>query len=322
MQLFFLEQVHASFPQCRISVITTRNTALLREMAALYPYIAVQPFTMAAVARLALHSAGARSVFVVPPTFYDVPWFVRLLAQILTVPRGRIAGFTAKRTTMHFSIAIPFEAKALYYQNFSALLRVLGCMPGDVPRPALPQDMSVLRELGTADYIVLAPFAAGASRSLPEERWVSLFAHLSRRYPAMPLVVLGGPADTEKAERIAKQSNHRAVRIFCGIPFAQTAALISHAKLFIGVDSGLTHVAGVLQRPSVIIGNLSNPTWLPSYNAQAVILTESRHCLCTGEKNKDCFYEIGGVRYLRCMIDIDDQDIYGAIDRTLTHYGN
>jgi ADP-heptose:LPS heptosyltransferase len=137
-------------------------------------------------------------------------------------------------------------------------------------------------------------------------------------HPGHSFALLGGSADTDVATHIKGESQNSHTKSFCDAPFAQTAALIRDADLYLGVDSGLTHVAGVLGVRSVVIGNLSNPTWLPRYNPYAVILTESKNCVCSGDRNKDCFYEVNGERFFRCMLDVTDEQIESAISQSLS----
>jgi ADP-heptose:LPS heptosyltransferase len=130
-------------------------------------------------------------------------------------------------------------------------------------------------------------------------------------------VLIGGPQDREVALDFIRQADHTNAQVLCGEPFAKTAAVIARTACFVGVDSGLTHIAGVMHVPTVAIENLRTVMWLPRYNPNAVILTEAKNCLCSADRGRDCYYEIGGIRYLRCMIDIPQENIKKAITETL-----
>jgi ADP-heptose:LPS heptosyltransferase len=143
---------------------------------------------------------------------------------------------------------------------------------------------------------------------------------LYEKYPDRNVVILGGPADAALAGAIIERSGHKGVLVRCGIPFAQTAAIIAHTSCFIGADSGLTHVAGVMAVPSVLIENRRTVMWLPYYNPNAVILVEPKNCICRGDKEGECYREVDGIAYLRCMIDIPQESIEESIVRRIeTH---
>ena len=65
-------------------------------------------------------------------------------------------------------------------------------------------------------------------------------------------VILGGPADTEAAARIAA-ADPRIVNLAGKTRLPEAVAVIAHSALLIGVDTGLTHMGTALARPTVAI---------------------------------------------------------------------
>jgi hypothetical protein len=117
-------------------------------------------------------------------------------------------------------------------------------------RPMLYGDRPVSREPG---LIVLqnscrgARYAASTKEWAPE-RWVELAQRLAREFT---LVQVGSPADPllEAAE------DRRG-----GTTLREAAQLIAQASLFLGLESGLQHVAAAMETPAVIIyGGRSRP---------------------------------------------------------------
>lgn len=318
MLLYFLDRIHRGVPQMRTVVLATRNAEFLREMSSRYPFVEVVSAAPYALMKLFIQVVGRKNLFIIPPTFVDVPPFVSIIAVMLTAWHGMIAGFTGRARGPRYDLSVPFETKKLFYENLVALLRKLDISAEGTPTLSFAEDESVVSELGEG-HVVLAPFASNPGKTLPMERWVALLRFLESRYPGREVVLVGGPADCRTAEWLIERSGHHHARAWCGAPFVTTATVIHTAACFIGADSGLTHVAGVLQVPSVVVDNVRAVTWLPSYNPHAVILVEPRECRCHGDKTGNCYREIGGIRYLRCMIDVPQERIENAITTILTH---
>src|SRR5574338_247915 len=100
-----------------------------------------------------------------------------------------------------------------------------------------------LAELGIAPggYAVLAPFTTRPQKHWFEDAWQELAPRLSAELDLVP-VMLGGPGDREGAARIA-----------------ESAALIKHAGLVVGVDTGLTHMGIAFARPTVAVFGSTRP---------------------------------------------------------------
>jgi ADP-heptose:LPS heptosyltransferase len=313
MTLLLLERLHASLPGAPITVAATRNAPLLREMAAGYPFIEVASLDRRTALPLLLRSWAHRPLVIVPPTFTVTPRFIAWWARLASV-RGKTAGLVGPQDSVALGTAVPFDPSKLFHENLSALLKAIDCLPIVDTRAQFAMDASAVP---SEPYIAVAPFASNPGKTLPLGRWADLLRFVSASYPALRVVLLGGPQDAAYAARLAGASGAGRVEVRCGAPFAQAAACIARSRCFIGPDSGLMHVAGALRVPSVAIENLRAVTWLPSYNPRAIILTAPEECLCGGDKTGNCYREIGGIRYLRCMIDVPQEEIYGAITGVL-----
>lgn len=312
IHLFFLDRAHRANPHARYIVLATRNAPLLREMAVEYPFVEVRQITLRNVLILFLSTCLKKKVFVMPPSFFPVPRFAIFLAKLLTLYRGTLAGFTNKNSSLPLDITIEFNPTTLFYKNFSHMLVALGLPPDDSFTLSFAQDTSVLASLSKR-YVAIAPFGSNVSKSLPPERWVALLEFLNKQYPEYAVALLGAPQDAETAAAFVARAEHTNAVVLCGVSFAKVAAVIAHSTCFVGIDSGLTHVAGVMQVVTVAIENLKTVTWLPQYNPNVVILVEPKDCLCRGDKTGECYREIDGIRYPRCMVDIPQPRIEKAI---------
>jgi len=105
-------------------------------------------------------------------------------------------------------------------------------------------------------YAVLLHAASRADKRWPEERWLELARRLAVNGCASVF-----PGGTEEERRTAARLA-RAVPEALAAPamgLAEAAALIGHAQVVAGVDTGLTHLAVALGRPTVGIYTATRP---------------------------------------------------------------
>ena len=143
--------------------------------------------------------------------------------------------------------------------EYQFLARQLGLDAGDflptlTVTPAAQE--SVLGKLaahGVAPgrYAVFAPFTTRPQKHWFEDAWQALAPRLIDATGLIP-VILGGPADTEAAARIAA-GDSRIVNLAGQTRLPEAVAAIAHSALLIGVDTGLTHMGTALARPTVAI---------------------------------------------------------------------
>lgn len=142
----------------------------------------------------------------------------------------------------------------------------LGLDPGPfAPRIAVaPEDWAIarqlLRSLGVAgDYLLFAPFTTRPQKHWFDERWSLLAATLADKF-GKAVVILGGPADALRGEEIARQSGRTDVFSLCGrTTLGQSAAIIEHAALLVGVDTGLTHMGTAFAIPTLALFGATCP---------------------------------------------------------------
>ena len=145
-------------------------------------------------------------------------------------------------------------------QNLS-LLRPLGLptLSQQVTMSYPPQDWQtceqLLRQQGiTGDYIVVQPTSRWFFKCWSEEKMAATVSALQA--DGHRLVITSGP-DTKEREMVARIlalcPPQGVVSLAGQLTLRQLAALIDHAKLFIGVDSVPMHMAAALQTPCIAL---------------------------------------------------------------------
>jgi len=166
--------------------------------------------------------------------------------------------------------------------EYLKLARALGLNPEPFDMDIQPsaeirqQAQALLAEVGVAGHFaVFCPFTTRPQKHWFEERW----ADLARRLAAergLQTVVLGGPADSASAERIAAHAPG-VVNLAGRTSLIQCAALIEQAGLLVGVDTGLTHLGIAMRTPTLALFGSTRP-YLDTGFARAKVLYEALPC--------------------------------------------
>ncbi len=196
------------------------------------------------------------------------------------------------------------EERAVVGAEYAELAQHLGlCLSSEIrPRLVIPENE--LRELDDAltthglepgRYVVLCPFTTRPQKHWPESHWRVWIEIWCAQSPADGLVLLGGAADRETAERML-QGRSSIINLVGRTPLGLSLALLSKAKGVIGVDTGLTHAAQALGVPTVALFGSTVPYRQPLHPRVEILwkaLTCSpcrRHPTCGGRF--DCLRQI------------------------------
>ncbi|MBI4714345.1 MAG: glycosyltransferase family 9 protein, partial [Nitrospirae bacterium] len=125
-------------------------------------------------------------------------------------------------------------------------------------------------------YIVITPFTTRPQKHWVETRWNDLARDLSANL-GYRTVILGGRGDREAGERIVSRSGGELLDMTGRTTLPQAAALIKHAALLIGVDTGLTHVGIAFNIPTIAIFGSTCP-YTDTTRENAVVLYKKLAC--------------------------------------------
>lgn len=108
--------------------------------------------------------------------------------------------------------------------------------------------------------VQMSSFPSKAYRDWPVENFIDLAKHVLTTHPLAYFVILGGQDDLVRAKQFHHALPHSSTLAACGrLSLRETAALISQLDLYIGVDTGPTHIAGALNIPMVALYHCFHP---------------------------------------------------------------
>ena len=105
--------------------------------------------------------------------------------------------------------------------------------------------------------LAIAPGANWPGKIWPVAHYAELIAHASREFST--LLILGGAADLAAADFLAATSKLPVLNLTGRTSLTQAAALLDHARAFVGNDSGLGHLAAARRVPTLTLFGPGDP---------------------------------------------------------------
>ena len=193
--------------------------------------------------------------------------------------RGPLLGYD-RRSLREPLAALFYQSRAAVARNLPAVQRCRQLLAHHVgyALPSTAPDFGLLPPINTpfpldwnaptSPYAVLIPCASRPEKFWPIEHWHAVACWL-RAQGWLPVVLWGAPAEEAMAHEIAAPSEGR-VPPFLSV--AQVARLLAQARAVIGLDTGFSHLAAALGRPTLGIycdhdpglAPITGPSWVRS----------------------------------------------------------
>lgn len=197
------------------------------------------------------------------------------------------------------------------------MVKALGCVPVDremhmETKISLLDAGHVLRKFipDTKKTIIgIAPGATyGPAKRWSPDRFAAVADKLHEHFSSQG-ILLGNKADWEVAQEVQKLARTKLINLAGKTTLQEAIYLISQCRLFISNDSGLMHIAGALNIPTIALFGSTNPvTTAPAGNKSVIVRREVSCSPCLKETCPTDF---------RCMKLISVEDVFAAAQNLL-----
>lgn len=117
--------------------------------------------------------------------------------------------------------------------------------------------------VGAGKWLAIHPGSGSESKNWPISSWVNLIQELVAK-TSWQILIVGGEAEGKKLETLQKVLPAERGRILRNAPLTSLAQVLKGCELFLGHDSGISHLAAALDVPCVLIWGPSNQAiWAP-----------------------------------------------------------
>lgn len=156
---------------------------------------------------------------------------------------------------------------------------------------------------------VIHPAAAFDTKQWATERFARVAESLASR--GLAIVAITASTEAHVADNL-KQHATSPVVAFTDLSLPEVTALLSQARLFVGNDSGIAHIAAAVGTPSVVVFGSSNTAhWRPWAKAPAEVVVEELECQpCHG-------YFCEKFAEPECIKRLPVERVLGSVDRVL-----
>ncbi|MFL6540624.1 MAG: glycosyltransferase family 9 protein [Chthoniobacterales bacterium] len=117
--------------------------------------------------------------------------------------------------------------------------------------------------------IALHPGSGGERKNWPIQQWIELATQLARNGS---LLLIGGEADQERIAALRAKLPNEQFALAENLPLPHLAAVLERCAVFLGHDSGISHIAAAVGTPSILLFGPTDPQiWAPTNNNVRVI---------------------------------------------------
>ena len=107
----------------------------------------------------------------------------------------------------------------------------------------------------------IASFPTKGYRDWPLDNFSALCERILNRWPAAHFLIFGGELELDRTHALHQQFAAKATHYAGQLTLRQTGAMMQQLDLYIGVDTGPTHIAGALDLPMVALYHPYLPSW-------------------------------------------------------------
>jgi ADP-heptose:LPS heptosyltransferase len=206
-------------------------------------------------------------------------------------------------------------------EQFMRLIEPLGvtntCYDIEDALPALKTEMTpdtreqVARASGSGGFAAMHTGSASRLKLWAPENYIKLAGRLQQERQ-LGVVLVGGRDEKRVNAGIAEGAGNKAVSLAGGLDLEATAAVIKQARVFIGPDSGLAHLAVALGVPTVVLfGPSDHLKWGIEDHSHAVVRSDlpCAPCFIFGY-HKPC-------RNIACMKQISAEAVSEAVGKVM-----
>jgi heptosyltransferase-2 len=183
--------------------------------------------------------------------------------QALLQDRLRLAGIPAVHWLPSFPETDGEAVAALQARHLAGL--GLNYVPGPFKLEMGPDIEADLPELpGPGPWIAVAPGSGSLGKNWPLTHYYEVSRALGWEY-GLRVVWLAGPAEGKMLPYLGPLAKAQGQLLLANRPLARVARVLSHCRLYIGNDSGLTHLAAAVAGPEVLalFGPTDPRVWAP-----------------------------------------------------------
>jgi heptosyltransferase-3 len=153
-------------------------------------------------------------------------------------------------------LARPLQKMALFLEDHAAEV---------YPSPEDRREVAPFFSDAGAPVIAIHPGSGSPRKNWPVERWIALGRWIIAHCPAARLLVVGGEADGPQVSALSEALRENVALIARDLELPKLAAHLERCAVFLGHDSGISHLAAAVGAHCVLLFGPTDPAiWAPA----------------------------------------------------------
>jgi heptosyltransferase III len=153
-------------------------------------------------------------------------------------------------------LARPLQSLALFLENHAATV---------YPSPEDREHAAPLFSEAGGPIIAVHPGSGSPRKNWPVEHWIALGRWIFAHYPAARLSLVGGEADGPQVSALSAAFPGKLAFIARDLELPKLAAFLERCAVFLGHDSGISHLAAAVGTRCILLFGPTDPTiWAPA----------------------------------------------------------
>ena len=211
----------------------------------------------------------------------------------------------------------PFPSESEHIHIIDHFLRCLDLLgvhhSNKIPKIFLKGEDVLLGEKFLNDRVVdpkkmlvaVHPGSGSRQKCWPMDRYAEIILWLKEEMDTQ-ILLISGPADTGIVEALRVKVRDKFILVD-HLPVPILAAIIKRCKLFVGNDSGITHLAAAVGTPTISIFAPTDPSMWGPRGEQVKILYKKSPCSpCPSDTRRNCFSQT-------CLENVTVEDVISEI---------
>lgn len=251
----------------------------------------------------ALREAAETLEILAYPQFAALARAARLADGVRSIEYGPLAGFFARGAVQDpelrayfasFDVVLSylFDPDGIFAENLRASgveKLVTGPHRPDESRHAIEQLAAPLDAMGVGRFahaaylgltapqagaalMAIHPGSGSAAKNWPPANWKSLAEQMLAADPQLRVAIIGGEADRAALEPLQELRHHGRTEFWEDLPLTVLAGRLAGARAYLGHDTGVSHLAAVLDVPSLLLFGPTDPAvWAPPHPQVSIL---------------------------------------------------